>query len=33
MSWLRRAMPIKHYGRFISEAISAAVLEVKPGPP
>ncbi len=30
---LRRAMPIKDYGRFIADAISAAVLEVKPGPP
>ena len=29
---LRRAMPIKDYGRFIAEAICAAVLDVSPGP-
>src|SRR5258708_20017935 len=30
---LRRAMPIKDYGPFIADPITAAVLEVKPGPP
>ena len=29
---LRRAMPIKDYGRFVAEAISAAVLDASPEP-